>query len=54
MKNLAGIILVNGREPEQEAIEKAETQNGVIMVSEMPAFELVGRLYSLRVTGVER
>jgi hypothetical protein len=54
MKNLAGIILVNGREPELEAIEKAETENVVIMVSEMPAFELVGRLYSLGITGMRR
>jgi hypothetical protein len=54
MKNLAGIILVNGREPEQETLKKAETENIVIMVSEMPTFELVGRLYELGVTGMER
>jgi len=54
MKNLAGIILVNGREPEQDTLEKAEAENIVIMVSKMPAFELVGRLYSLGVPGMER
>jgi hypothetical protein len=53
MKNLAGIILVNGREPEQQTVEKAEAENVVIMVSELPAFELVGRLYGLGVTGME-
>jgi hypothetical protein len=52
MKDLAGIILVNGREPEQETIEKAETENVVIMVSEMPTFELVGKLYELGVPGM--
>lgn len=52
IKNLAGIILVNGREPEPQAVEKAEAESVVIMVSEMPAFELVGRLYSLGVTGI--
>jgi hypothetical protein len=52
MKNLAGIILVNGREPEPQSVEKAEAEKVVIMVSEMPAFELVGRLYSLGVTGI--
>ena len=52
MKNLAGIILVNGREPEPQTLEKAEAENVVIMVSEMPAFELVGRLYRLGVTGM--
>ena len=52
MNNLAGIILVNGREPEQETIDKAEKENLVIMVTEMPTFELVGRLYGLGVTGM--
>jgi hypothetical protein len=53
MKNLAGIVLVNGREPEQETLEKAEAENVTIMVTEMPTFELVGKLYSLGVTGTE-
>jgi hypothetical protein len=53
MKNLAGIVLVNGREPEQETIEKAETENVAIMVTEMPTFELVGKLYSLGITGTK-
>jgi len=53
MKDLAGIILVNGREPEQETIEKAEAENIAIMVTEMPTFEIVGRLYSLGVTGIK-
>jgi hypothetical protein len=52
MKNLAGIVLVNGREPEQETLEKAEAENVTIMVTEMPTFELVGKLYSLGVTGI--
>ena len=53
MNNLAGIILVNGREPEQETVEKAEAENLVLMVTELPTFELVGRLYSLGVTGMK-
>jgi hypothetical protein len=53
MKNLAGIVLVNGREPEQETVEKAEAENIAIMVTEMPTFELVGRLYSIGLTGME-
>ena len=52
MKNLAGIVLVNGREPEQETILSAEAENIVIMVSDLPAFELIGRLYGLGVTGM--
>ena len=53
MKDLAGIILVNGREPEQETLAKAEAENMVIMVTKMPTFELVGKLYGLGVTGTE-
>lgn len=54
MKDLAGIVLVNRREPEQETIEKAEAEKVAIMVTEMPTFELVGRLYSLGVAGTQR
>jgi hypothetical protein len=53
LKDLAGIILVNNREPEMETLEKAEAENVVIMVTEMTTFELVGRLYSLGITGTE-
>lgn len=51
MKDLAGIILVNGREPETDTVEKAEAENVTIMVTELPTFELVGRLYGLGITG---
>lgn len=51
LKELAGVILVSGREPEHDTVEKAEAENTVIMVSELPAFELVGRLHSLGVPG---
>jgi hypothetical protein len=52
MNELAGIILVNKREPEQETIAKAEEEGIVIMVSELPAFELIGRIYELGVSGM--
>ena len=51
MKDLAGIILVSGREPEEDTVQKAETENIPVMVSRLPAFELVGRLYGLGVRG---
>jgi serine kinase of HPr protein (carbohydrate metabolism regulator) len=53
MKDLAGIIVVNGREPEPETIEKAEAENIPVMVSELPTFELVGKLHNLGVGGTE-
>ena len=51
MKGLAGIVLVNGREPETETLQKASTENVVILVSALPAFEVIGRLYGLGLSG---
>lgn len=51
MKALAGIILVNSRKPEEETIRKAEAEGVPIMTSSLPAFELVGRLFELGVSG---
>lgn len=47
LKNICAIILVNGRCPEKETIQKAEKEGISIMVSELPAFEVAGRLYNL-------
>ncbi len=52
MNELAGIVLVNGREPEAETIEKAEAEGLPIMVTPLPTFEVVGRLYSLGIPGI--
>ena len=52
MKGLAGIVTVIGREPEEETIKKAEEENVPVMVSRMPAFEIVGRLYALGISGI--
>lgn len=51
MKELAGIILVNGRQPDEETLQKAESEAIPILVSHLPTFELVGRLYSLGIRG---
>ena len=51
MKSLGGIILINGREPEEDTVQKAEAEGLPILVSDMPAFELVGRLFTLGVSG---
>ena len=53
MNNLAGIVLVGAREPEDETLEKAEKENIPIMVTDLPTFELVGRLYKLGITGMK-
>jgi serine kinase of HPr protein (carbohydrate metabolism regulator) len=51
MKDLAGIILVSQREPEEDTVQKAESEGIPLLVSKLPAFELVGRLYALGVRG---
>ena len=53
MKGLAGIVLINGRDPEEDTIAKAKEENIPIMVSEMTAFEFCGRLYALGVCGTQ-
>jgi len=52
MNELAGIVLVNGREPEAETIEKAESEGIPIMVTPLPTFELAGKLYELGIGGI--
>ena len=53
MKELSCIILINGREPENETSKRAESENIPILVSKLPAFELIGRLYKLGISGIE-
>ncbi|HDZ89802.1 MAG: serine kinase [Deltaproteobacteria bacterium] len=52
MRSLGGIVLINGREPEDATVEKAEAEGLPILVSQMPAFELVGRLFELGISGI--
>ena len=51
LKSLAAIVIVNGRQPEENTIEKAENEGIPIMVSKMSAFELVGGLCSAGISG---
>ncbi len=51
LKSLAAIVIINGREPENDTIKKAENEGIPIMVSKLPAFELVGRLYEAGIFG---
>jgi hypothetical protein len=52
-KDLAGIILVQGRQPETDTIAKAEEEGIPVLVSGLSAFELVGRLYKAGIHGAE-
>jgi hypothetical protein len=50
MKELAGIVLVNGREPQEETVKRGEEKDVPILVSSLPAYELIGRLFQLGIT----
>ena len=51
LKNLAAIILVNNRKPDESTLRKAEEENLPILVSEMSTFEIAGKLYEMGVRG---
>lgn len=52
MKDIAAIILTQSRNPEQETLEKSVDENIPILISKLPAFELVGRIYALGIPGM--
>ncbi len=52
-KDLAGIILVQGRQPEKDTIAKAKEENLPVLVSGLSAFELVGKLYKAGLRGAQ-
>jgi len=47
LKDLAGIIIVQGRKPAEETLKKAQQENVAILVSDRSAFETAGKLYEL-------
>jgi serine kinase of HPr protein (carbohydrate metabolism regulator) len=47
LKELAGIILINSCQPAPDTLEKAEAEKIPIMVSDLPAFEISGKIYNL-------
>jgi hypothetical protein len=51
LKDLAAIVLVNGREPAAETLEQAAKEGVAVLGSRLGAFELAGRLYGLGLKG---
>lgn len=51
LKEIAGIVIIGGREPDKETLAKAEKENIPILLTELPAFEVVGRLYQMGISG---
>ncbi len=51
LKEIAAVIIIGGREPEKETLAKAEEEKIPILLSDWPAFEVVGRLYQMGICG---
>ncbi len=49
LRNLSGIILVNGREPEAATLAKAKEEEIAILTTSLPTFEIAGKLYEMGV-----
>ena len=47
LKDLAGIIIVNDREPDEDTLKKANEENVPVLGCPEMAYEISGRLYNL-------
>ncbi len=47
LKDLAGIVLIQGSEPAPDTAAKANAEGIPILITDLPAFEIVGRIYKL-------
>jgi hypothetical protein len=54
MRELAGILLTNGSEPDADTVERAKEKMVPIFQTKLPTFEAVGRLYQLGISGERR
>jgi len=51
LKDLAAIVLANGREPAEETVARAKKEGVPLLGSALPAFEIAGRLHGLGLRG---
>ncbi len=51
LKELAGIILINGKQPAPETVKKAEEEGVPILTSEATAFKLICDLCKMGISG---
>jgi predicted transcriptional regulator len=52
MRELAGVVLIGGRHPLSETVEKAKQEGIPLLTISLPAFELSGRLYEIGLRGL--
>lgn len=51
LKELSGIIIVLGREPEQDILDKARSEQVCLLRTARNTFDIVGRMYALGIRG---
>jgi len=47
LKDLAGIVIVQGREPAEETLTRAAQENVPLLVSDLQAFETIGKISAM-------
>lgn len=47
LKELAGIIIVSNRDPDEETLKKAESEKIAVLKTSLSAFEISGKAYRL-------
>lgn len=45
LKDLAAVILVNGNQPDSDTMEHSNKEGMPILGTDMPAFEIIGKIY---------
>ncbi|MFA5179916.1 MAG: DRTGG domain-containing protein [Syntrophales bacterium] len=50
LKDHAGIILIQGCKPAADTLDKARKEGVPIMVTDMPGFEVIGKVYNMIAT----
>lgn len=53
LRDLAAIVLVNGRSPDEETKAKAESEGIPILLSPLSSYALAGKLYGLGIGRIE-
>lgn len=51
LKNLAGLVIVNGRQPEPDMAARAAEHDVAIVTTPLAAFDVAGRLYEAGLRG---
>jgi len=52
LAGLAAVIIAGGMRPEKDTVAKAKKEGVVLIVSSLPAFEVVGLLYKMGISGL--